>query len=70
LATLGDHTNARQLNEDTLARRRRILGDNHPDTLATANNLALVIAALRDCPDASRPCSRFLVSQKPTLLLP
>ena len=30
-----------QLEEDTLARRRRVLGEDHPDTLATANGLAI-----------------------------
>jgi hypothetical protein len=37
---------ARELNEDTLARRRRILGEDHPDTLASANNLAIDLRAL------------------------
>ena len=32
---------ARELGEDTLARRRRVLGEDHPDTLATANGLAI-----------------------------
>ena len=31
---------ARDLDEDTLARRRRVLGDDHPSTLTSANNLA------------------------------
>ena len=30
-----------QLDEDTLARRRRDLGEDHPDTLAAANDLAV-----------------------------
>jgi len=30
----------RELDEDTLARRRRVLGEDHPDTLLSANNLA------------------------------
>ena len=34
------------LDEDTLARRRRVLGDDHPDTLTSANNLAADLAAL------------------------
>ncbi|MFE3264332.1 tetratricopeptide repeat protein, partial [Streptomyces sp. NPDC059215] len=33
--------------EDTLERRRRILGDDHPDTLTSANNLANTLAKLR-----------------------
>ncbi len=37
----GEHQAARELDEDTLARRRRVLGEDHPDTLASADNLAL-----------------------------
>ena len=40
LRKLGEHQAARELDEDTLARRRRVLGEDHPDTLASANNLA------------------------------
>ena len=32
--------------EDTLARRRRVLGEDHPDTLKSANNLASDLRAL------------------------
>ena len=28
------------MDEDTLTRRRRFLGEDHPDTLSSANNLA------------------------------
>jgi hypothetical protein len=38
---LGQHEQARQLAEDTLIRCRRILGNDHPDTLNTANILAV-----------------------------
>lgn len=31
---------ARDLDQDTLDRRRRVLGENHPDTLNSASNLA------------------------------
>jgi hypothetical protein len=34
LRTAGDHTEARALFEDTLARSRRVLGDGHPNTTA------------------------------------
>ena len=34
-----------QLDEDTLARRRRDLGEDHPDTLASASNLAVSLRA-------------------------
>ena len=40
LSALGEHEQARDLDEDTLARRRRVLGDDHPDTLTSASNLA------------------------------
>jgi hypothetical protein len=36
----------RELHEDTLARRRRVLGDDHPSTLRTAHNLAADLRAL------------------------
>jgi len=36
---------SRDLNQDTLDRRRRVLGDDHPDTLASAGNLAIVLHA-------------------------
>ena len=34
-----------QLDEGTLARRRRDLGEDHPDTLAAASNLAVSLRA-------------------------
>ena len=37
---LGDYQLARALNEDTLTRRRRVLGEDHPDTLISASDLA------------------------------
>jgi hypothetical protein len=39
---------ARDLNQDTLARYRRVLGDDHPSTLRTANNLAVCLHELGD----------------------
>jgi len=42
---LGEHDQARTLTEYILSRRRRILGDDHPDTLRTA-------AALTENPPA------------------
>jgi len=41
LTGLGEHQAARELDEDTLARYRRVLGDDHPATLNSANNLAI-----------------------------
>ena len=37
---------ARDLDQDTLDRNRRVLGDDHPDTLASAHNLAIDLRAL------------------------
>jgi hypothetical protein len=37
---------SQQLIEDTLTRRHRMLGDDHPDTLRSANNLANNLSAL------------------------
>jgi hypothetical protein len=36
LTELGEYQAARELNEDILARRRRVLGEDHPDTGASA----------------------------------
>jgi len=41
---LGEHEQARALAEDTLT-RRRVLGEDHPNTLNSANNLANGLAA-------------------------
>jgi hypothetical protein len=48
LRRLGEHQAARELDEDTLARRRRVLGEDHPDTLASANNLAMDLDELEE----------------------
>ena len=48
---LGDDGRAQvQLDEDTLARRRRDLGEDHPDTLAAASNLAVSLRAAGGLP--------------------
>ncbi|MEU1619100.1 tetratricopeptide repeat protein [Streptomyces sp. NPDC005722] len=46
MAALGVTEQARALAEDTVARRRRVLGEDHPNTLTTASNLAIWLAAL------------------------
>ena len=48
LLELGRYAEARDLNQDTLERRRRVLGDDHPDTLNSAHNLAVVLRELGD----------------------
>jgi hypothetical protein len=40
LRQLGELEKARELDQDTLNRRRCVLGDDHSDTLASAHNLA------------------------------
>ncbi len=42
---MGEYEAARRLDEDTLA-RRRVLGEDHPDTLTSASNLAGDLRAL------------------------
>ena len=42
---------ARELDEDTLARYRRVLGEDYPDTLRTAGNLAADLRALGEAGD-------------------
>lgn len=41
---MGEYEPARPLEEDTLARQRRVLGEDHPDTLRTAHNLGIQLA--------------------------
>jgi acetyl-CoA carboxylase alpha subunit len=40
---LGHYEQSRQLAEDTLTRARRVLGDDHPHTLRSADNLATTL---------------------------
>jgi hypothetical protein len=42
------------VDEDTLARRRRILGHDHPDTHRSANNLAADLRLLGEHEQADR----------------
>ena len=46
MQALGRYDKARELNEATLARYRRVLGEDHPSTLASANGLAIDLSAL------------------------
>ena len=48
LQDLGEFESSRELNEDTLSRRRSLLGEDHRETLASANNLAGVLARLSE----------------------
>jgi hypothetical protein len=40
LRKLGDYQGARELDEDTLERRRRVLGPDHPHTRSSERGLA------------------------------
>ena len=55
LRELGDHQAARELDEGTLARRRRVLGEDHPDTLRSASDLVRDIEALGEHQVARMP---------------
>jgi hypothetical protein len=46
--SLGRYTEARDLDQDTLDRRTRTLGPDHPDTKRSASNLARDVAALEE----------------------
>jgi hypothetical protein len=43
---------ARELDQDILDRRHRVLGEDHPSTLTSANNLANDLRALGEADDA------------------
>ena len=46
LSALDEPERARELDTDTLTRRRRVLGEDHPDTLRSATILTAVRASL------------------------
>jgi hypothetical protein len=48
LARVGEDQAARELAEDILARRRRVLGEDHPDTLTAAFQLVGALTGLGD----------------------
>jgi hypothetical protein len=50
LSGLGHLVEARALDEDTLERSRRVLGEDHPDTRRSANDLARDVRALGEAP--------------------
>ena len=54
LLLLGNYAQARELQEETLSRQRRILGDDHPDTLTSANQLGTMLWVLGDYQQAPR----------------
>jgi hypothetical protein len=48
LRALGRYAEARDLAQETLARRRQMLGDDHPYTLESANNLGNTLPYLSE----------------------
>ena len=64
---MGRHTESRDLNQDTLARRRRVLGHDHPDTLNSAHNLAIDLRALGEV-EAARDLDRDTLARRRRVL--
>jgi hypothetical protein len=53
LRSLDDVQTARDLDQDTLDRRRRVLGEDHPETQRSARNLAEDLRLLGESGDGS-----------------
>jgi tetratricopeptide (TPR) repeat protein len=61
----GDFAAAEKLDREVLARRRRVLGAENPDTLRTLNNLATAIGRqARGMPDGRERQARFAEAEK------
>src|SRR5260370_754331 len=58
---------ARELGEDTLARRRRVLGEDHPDTLASASNLVMILGRVGEHQAARELAEDTLARRRPVL---
>jgi tetratricopeptide (TPR) repeat protein len=56
----GDYPEARRLYERALEAKTRLLGEEHPDTLSTLQNLAVTLQAQGDLPGARRLYERAL----------
>ena len=56
---LGEYSPARDLHEDTLARLRRINGDDHTDTRRTGQDLAAALMTLGDTERAATLLAEF-----------
>jgi hypothetical protein len=63
----GEHQAARELGEDTLARRRRVLGEDHPDTLTSANGLAISLRAVGEY-QAARELAEDILARRRRVL--
>ncbi|MFD4710551.1 FxSxx-COOH system tetratricopeptide repeat protein [Streptomyces sp. NPDC058430] len=62
-----NHAQARDLDRDTLARRRRVLGEDHPDTLISACNLAIWLAQLGETEQSRTLAEEALARQRRVL---
>jgi hypothetical protein len=58
---------ARDLDQDTVARRRRVLGEDHPSTLSSATNLADDLRALGEV-QAARDLDQDTVARRRRVL--
>jgi len=67
LRDLGDVQAARDLDRDTLQRRQRLLGEDHPDTLESAHNLAADLRELGEV-TAARDLDRDTLERRQRVL--
>ncbi len=67
LRAMGRYREARQLDEDCLGRRSRVLGDDHPSTLGSASNLAVDLIDLGD-PQAARELDEDTLARRRRIL--
>jgi hypothetical protein len=67
LSDLGWYREARDLDGETLARRRRVLGEDHPDTLVSASNLSVDLRALGEVA-AARDLDRETLARRRRVL--
>jgi Tetratricopeptide repeat len=63
----GQYRQALALDEQTLTRRQQVLGDDHPDTLASMNNLAATRHALGDLDGAHQLGEQALAARRRAL---
>ena len=56
-----------QLDEHTLARRRRVQGEDHPDTLTSASNLVMLLGRLGEH-QAARELNDDIITRRRRLL--
>ena len=67
LGRVGEEQAARELAEDILARRRRVLGEDHPDTLAAAFQLVCALTGLGEY-HAARELNDDIIARRRRLL--